>query len=128
LHRRGEDLFHQPAAARAGGGSLLLVAAAVGPDGVGDAAIGGQPFVIALLVAVVDAGAGKEAVAVVLVGADVADPGTGAERGAVTAHQVDVGHVPRAGGVVARVVEGDVDLSGDRVGREPVVEAIDAAQ
>src|SRR5947209_2327551 len=93
LHGRGEDLFHQAAAARAGRGLLILVAAAVGPDRVRDAAVRGEALVVSLLVAVVDAGAGEEAVAVVLVGADVADPRAGAEGRAVAAHQVDVGHV-----------------------------------
>src|SRR5207237_3312215 len=105
------------------------VAAAVGPDRVYYPAVSSQAFVVALLVAVVDRVAWKYAVAVVLVGAEVAHPHAGPEVLAVRRlRKIGVGHEPGAGRVVARVVIGNVHLTRDRIGRQPVVEAIHAGE
>src|SRR6478672_4187537 len=113
LYAGCENLFHRREAAAV---DAVLIAAAVGPDGMSDAAVRDDAGVVALLVAVVDGRAGEDAVAVVLVGADVGGADVRRERGAAIrgAREVDVGFVARAGGVVARVVERNVD---DAVGR-----------
>src|SRR5205807_10466945 len=115
LQCRGKDLLHDPAAASATRVPCpLLVAPAVRPDGVHDATERGDALVVALLVAVVDARAGKETVAVVLVGLRVGDAKAGCEVQAVRRpREKHVGFEIPAGAVVARVVVRDVDLSGD---------------
>src|SRR2546425_8053767 len=130
LDGRSEDLLHDAASAPAVRVSRALgVAPAVRPDRVHDAAERCDALVIALLVAVVDALAGKQAVAVVLVRLRVCDAEAGREADAVTRlRQVHVRLEPPARAVVARVVEGDIHHTGDRVGGKPVVETIHSAQ
>src|SRR5207245_1164753 len=85
LDGRGEDLLHDAAPAPAGRISRALgVAPAVRPDRVHDAAEGCYALVIALLIAVVDALAGEQTVAVVLVRLRVCDAEAGREADAVT--------------------------------------------
>src|SRR5438093_10377418 len=109
FHTRGEDLLHQTTrrATRRG----FLVAAAVGPDRMGDATEGDEAFIVSLLVAIVDRAAGEDSIAVVLVRADCGNASIRSERRAAVAgpRQIRVGHIARSGSVVARVVEGDVD-------------------
>src|SRR5438046_2523112 len=82
FHARRVDLLHRREAAP---GYRLLIAAAVGPDRMGDPAEGHEAGVVALLVAVVDGAAGEDAVAVVLVRADVRDAHVRAEARAAVA-------------------------------------------
>src|SRR5229473_1848488 len=105
-HCCGEDLFHDAAAAPAGRvAGPLRVAPAVRPDGVHHAPERRDALVVALLVAVVDARAGEEAVAVVLVRLRVGDKQARHEGDAVALREEDVGLELPAGAVVARVVE-----------------------
>src|SRR5882672_6812440 len=92
-----------------------------------DASARGQAFVIALLIAVVNCGAWKHAVAIVLVGADGAYAHIGrAERHAAINRlsKKSVGHEAGARGVVAGVVEGEIDVARDRIDGKPVIEAV----
>src|SRR3989454_7485931 len=129
LHCCGEDLFHDAAAAPAGRvAGPLRVAPAVRPDGVHHSPERRDALVVALLVAVVDARAGEEAVAVVLVRLRIGDADAGREANAVTRlRQVHVRLEAPARAVVARVVEGDVHHAGRGVGGKPVVETIHSA-
>src|SRR5260221_9670768 len=125
LDGRGEDLLHQEGSAAARG--RLELAPAVRPDGMGDAAVRDEPLVVALLVAVVDRLAGKDPVAVVLVGAGRAHAGVGrapAQPAVLRLRKVVVGRVAKARGVVAGVVEGRVHVAGPGIHRHPVVETV----
>src|SRR5712692_2973037 len=126
LHCCGEDLLHDPPPASAGRvAGPLLVAPAVRPDGVHHAAERRHALIVALLVAVVDARTGEEAVAVVLVRLRVGDAEARDEGHAVVrAREEHVRIEPAAGAVVARVVERDIDHAGHRVGGQPMVEAV----
>src|SRR3989442_14138648 len=126
-HGRAEDFLHQtsPTPARRIA-RALRVAPAVGPDRMRHAAEGDQALVVALLVAVVDRRARKQAVAVVLVGAlrrdaHVGQPGGAAIRGT---REVDVGHEAVAGNVVLRVVVRGGHVAADRIDGEPLIEAV----
>ena len=94
-------------------GDGRLVVPAVRPDRVREAAEGDEALVVALLVPVVDRRAREESRAVVLVGLRVRDARVRAEgRAAVRrAREVDVRLETAARRVVARVVEGDVDVT-----------------
>src|SRR5437764_992377 len=61
-----ENPFDHPKVTAASRDGIEL-ATAVGPDGIGDAAVGNKAFVIPLLVAVVNSRAGKQAAAIMLV-------------------------------------------------------------
>src|SRR5712691_969478 len=129
LHCCGENLLHDAAAAPAGRvAGPLRVAPAVRPDGVHNAPERRDALVVALLVAVVDARAGEEAVAVVLVGLRVGHAEARAEGHAVALRQEDVGLELPAGAVVARVIERDIDRAGHRIGGQPLVEAVHCSQ
>src|SRR5258707_14600603 len=79
LYARCEDFFHRRDAAAVDG---VAVAAAVGPDRMCDAAVGDDAGVVALLVAVVDGGGGEDAVAGVLILADIGGADVRRERSA----------------------------------------------
>src|SRR3989449_5753560 len=130
LHCCGEDLFHDAAAPPAGRvAGPLRVAPAVCPDGVHHAPERRDALVVALLVAVVDARAGEEAVAVVLVRLRVGDKHARREGHAVAGlREIDVGLELSTGAVVARVIERHIDHAGHRIGGQPVVEAVHSAQ
>src|SRR5229473_2650286 len=92
-----------------------------------DASARGQALVIALLIAVVNCGAWKNAIAIVLVGTDGAYSHIGrAERHAAINRlsEKSVGHEARARRVVAGVVEGEIDVARDRINGKPVIEAV----
>src|SRR6266704_3482735 len=103
LDARAEHFLHEPSPAPAVRiARPLRVAPAVGPDRMRHASERDQPLVVALLVAVVDRRARKQAAAVVLAGAlrrntHVGKPGGAAVR---RAREVDVGHEALAGEVV----------------------------
>src|SRR5437660_12882157 len=67
FHTRRKHFFHERDVAAVDG---HLVTSAVGPDWMGYTAVRHQPFVVALLIAIVDCRAGEHAVAVMLVGTD----------------------------------------------------------
>src|SRR5207253_5304012 len=126
-HSRAEHFLHQPSPAPAGRVSGALgVAAAVGPDRMRHAPEGDQTLVVALLVAVVDRGARKQAVTVVLVRAPGRDPQVGHPIGPAIggAREVDVGHESLSGRIVLRVVVGGGHLAGGRIDGEPLIEAV----
>src|SRR5438105_13355489 len=79
LYAGCEDFFHGRETAAV---DTVLIAAAVGPDGMRNSAVGDDAGVVALLVAVVDGRAGENAVAVMLVRADVGRTDVCRERGA----------------------------------------------
>ena len=92
-----------------------------------DASARGQTFVIALLVAVINRGAWKYAIAIVLVGADGAHANVGrAEHHAAIDRlsEKGVGHVAETGRVVASVVKRDIHVASDGINGKPVIEAI----
>src|SRR5207248_1718338 len=127
LYAGCEDFFHGRETAAV---DAVLIAAAVRPDRMGDAAVGDDAGVVALLVAVVDGGAGEGAVAIVLVRADVRGADVGRERGAAIggAREVDVGLVARAAVELRR--DADVErklLRGDDALRIPRRAAVEGA-
>src|SRR5882672_11036 len=67
LHLRCEHFLHQQRPAATAG--WIQLPATIGPDGIRNATKRNQSFIVTLLIAVVDAVAGKDAVAIVLVGA-----------------------------------------------------------
>src|SRR5437588_12081655 len=84
LYAGCEDFFHGRETAAV---DAVLIAAAIRPDRMRDSAVGHDAGVVALLIAVIDGRAGEDAVAVVLVradvgGADVRRIGSSAVRGA----------------------------------------------
>src|SRR5207237_3767440 len=95
-------------------------------DGMGDAAKGGEAFVIPLLVAVIDGRARKQAVAVMLVRGRRRHLRAEPEARSVAPDEKDVRLEARARRVVAGVVERYIDRSGDGIGSEPLVEAVGA--
>src|SRR5437660_3306925 len=124
---RAEHFLHEPSSAAARGiARPLRVAPAVGPDRVRHTPEGHQALVVPLLVAVVDRGAGKQAVAVVLVRALGGDPHVRRPGGAAVggAREVDVGHEALAGPVVLRVVVRGRHVAARRIDGEPLIEAI----
>src|SRR5712664_2025445 len=92
-----------------------------------DASARGQAFVIALLIAVVNCGAWKNAIAIVLVGAHraYAHIGRAKRHAAINGlSKKSVGHKAGACRVVARVVKGEIDIARDRIDGKPVIEAV----
>src|SRR6266852_3998778 len=92
-----------------------------------DASARRQTLVIPLLIAVVNCGAWKYAIAIVLVGADGAYAHIGrAERHAAINRlsKKSVGHEAGARSVVARVVKGEIDIAREGINGKPVVESI----
>src|SRR5216684_2391308 len=92
-----------------------------------DASARGQTLVIALLVAVVNRGARKYAVAIVLVGADGTDAHIGREErhGAIDRlSEIGVGHETEASRVIAGVVKREIDVACNRINGKPVIEAV----
>src|SRR4051812_33493798 len=90
-----------------------------------------QAFVVALLISVIYASTRERAVAVVLVGTDIRDASVGrtpCRSTVLRLGEVNVCHVAESGGVVTRVIERHVDVSGDCIDCKPVVEAIDRAE
>src|SRR6266436_5138595 len=92
-----------------------------------DASARRQTLVIPLLITVVNCGAWKHAIAIVLVGADGAYAHIGrAERHAAINRlsKKSVGHEAGARRVVAGVVEGDVEVARGRIDGKPLIEAV----
>src|SRR5438477_2796551 len=91
------------------------------------AAIGSHSGVIALLVAIIDAAAREDTVAVVFVRGGIADADVRREARSTVlgSRQIEVRAVAGAGRIVARIVESDDDFSRDRVYGEPLIEPVD---
>src|SRR5882672_1897080 len=89
FHARGEHFFHQ--SARRATRCRLLIAAAVGPDRMGDATEGDEAFVVALLIAIVDRAAGEDSSAVVLIRAGGGDANIRSERRAAVSGSRQIG-------------------------------------
>src|SRR5205085_10834908 len=64
-HFGGEDFFHRQVATAAG--NRIELSPAVGPNWIRIAIVGNEPFVIALLIAVINSQARENAVAIVLI-------------------------------------------------------------
>src|SRR5712692_11888650 len=118
LHSGGEYFFHRshsPPLRYIAGGRVELLAA-VGPNGMGHATEGNQTLVISLLVEVIDAWAGEQSAAVVLVGECVRHAGVGRAEGlaaiaGLAEENVRLKALP--GSVIACVVERHIDITGD---------------
>jgi len=72
FHFRGKHFFHQQRTAASAG--RIELAATIGPDWIRDASKRNQTLVVTLLVSIVDPLAGKDAIAVVFIGADRRNP------------------------------------------------------
>src|SRR5712664_1895268 len=93
-----------------------------------DASARGQAFVIPLLVAVINRGAWKYAIAIVLVGTNRTYEHVGrAKRDTAVdgLSKKSIGHEAEASRVVAGVIKGQIDVAGDRVNGKPLIEAVD---
>src|SRR5579859_242781 len=124
LYSRRKYLFHGQIrfAARAG----IELVAAVGPNGVGNTAVGHEAFIVTLLIAVVYGGAGKHTIAVVFVGTDSGHTGIRRPRHPSIARlrEISVGLEALAGGVIPGVVERYIHVTRDRIDRKPMVETV----
>src|SRR5438128_9532878 len=93
----------------------------------GDTAKGNQTLVISLLVEVIDAGAGEQSAAVVLVGERVGHAGVGRAEGlaaiaGLAKEYVRLKALP--GAVIASVVERHIDIARYTDHGQPVIEAV----
>src|SRR6266404_9359667 len=89
---------------------------------------GDQAFVVALLVAVIDPGAWEETIAIVLIGTDGSHSRVRSAECLTTIlrlSEINIGHVTLAGSVIACVIERKIDITGDWIQGDPVIEAID---
>src|SRR5260370_1914916 len=120
----GKILLDQ--AGRAAGGRLS-VAAASGPDGMGNTAEGGQPLIVSILVAIIDEWAGEQAIAIVLVRTRRGHAHVRRQKRSAPVRrlrEVHVGLEARTCRIVPWVIKRKVHLAGQRINREPVAEAI----
>src|SRR5690348_14687247 len=111
LHNGGEHFLHQKMRATSGGGFKLPPA--VGPNRMGNAPARCQPFVIALLIAIVNGRAGEQAIAIVLVRTDGAYAHVRRTKRDAAVHRLRkkrVSHEAQTRRVTARVVEGQIHV------------------
>src|SRR5260370_30213258 len=120
----GKNLLHQAGRAARG---RLSGAAAIGPDGMENTAEGGQPLIVSILVAIIDEWAGEQAIAIVLVRTRRGHAHVRRQKRSAPVRrlrEVHVGLEARTGRIVPCVIKRKVHLAGQRINREPVVEAV----
>ena len=93
----------------------------------GDPPKGNEALVVSLLISIINARARKQVVALVFVGECRGNAGIGRAKGTASVAQlreIDIRLITVSCGVVACVIERNVDIARDRVHREPLVKAV----